>query len=122
MELALQTVRIICSWQCRSSPLFSLPDDSLTSALENNFIPAIVMSISAFPQNPIISVHGLRSLVWLLEAGGLQVAKLLLDEGLLPLCHDLLQSQPAVDVIRAVCCSVSQLCRTACTATRSPQS
>lgn len=117
MELALQTVRIICSWQCHSSSFNSLPDDSLTSALENNFIPAIVMSISAFPKNPIIAVHGLRSLVWLLEAGGLQVAKLLLDEGLFPLCRDLLQAQQSVDVVRAVCCAISQLCRTACTTT-----
>ncbi|KAK8828681.1 hypothetical protein WA577_000163 [Blastocystis sp. JDR] len=104
VELALQTVRIICSWQY----------DSLTAALENNFIPTIVMSISAFPQNPIIAAHGLRALLWMLEAGGSQVAKLLLDEGLLPLCRDLLHTQHAVEVIRAVCCVVSQLCRVSC--------
>ncbi|KAK8824156.1 hypothetical protein AV274_5713 [Blastocystis sp. ATCC 50177/Nand II] len=104
VEFALQTVRIICSWQY----------DSLTAALENNFIPTIVMSISAFPQNPIIAAHGLRALLWMLEAGGSQVAKLLLDEGLLPLCRDLLHTQHAVEVVRAVCCVVSQLCRVSC--------
>lgn len=120
VELALQTVRIICSWQCRSLHSPSRPDDSLTAALENNFIPTIVMSISAFPQNPIIAAHGLRALLWMLEAGGSQVAKLLLDEGLLPLCRDLLHTQHAVEVVRAVCCVVSQLCRVSCGPIPSP--
>lgn len=120
VELALQTVRIICSWQCRSLHSLSRPDDSLTAALENNFIPTIVMSISAFPQNPIIAAHGLRALLWMLEAGGSQVAKLLLDEGLLPLCRDLLHTQHAVEVVRAVCCVVSQLCRVSCGPIPSP--
>lgn len=120
VELALQTVRIICSWQCLSLHSLSRPDDSLTAALENNFIPTIVMSISAFPQNPIIAAHGLRALLWMLEAGGSQVAKLLLDEGLLPLCRDLLHTQHAVEVVRAVCCVVSQLCRVSCGPIPSP--
>ena len=89
-------------------------DESLNTVLENNFIPAIIMSISAFPRNPTIACHGLKSLQWILEAGGQQVARMLLDEEVMELCRNLLKEQEATEVVRGVCCVVGRVCKQGC--------
>ena len=84
-------------------------DEVLNTVLENNFIPAIIMSVSAFPRNPVIACHGLKSLQWILEAGGQQVVKALLDEEVLELCCNLLREQEAIEVVRGRFGRVSQI-------------
>ena len=89
-------------------------DEVLNTVLENNFIPAIIMSVSAFPRNPVIACHGLKSLQWILAAGGQQVVKALLDEEVLELCCNLLREQEAIEVVRGVCCVVGRICKLGC--------
>ena len=69
------------------------------------------MALNAFPRETQLCSNGCRALEWILDAGGNAVSKSMVDEGVLPICTELLRCQKDVDCVRSVCGVVSKICR-----------
>ena len=86
-------------------------DKSLNSVLDNNTIAAVIMAVSAYPENVTICCHGIRAIEWILEAGGTQVVRMILDEDVLKLCTDLVAIHNDSELLRFICGVAGKICR-----------
>ena len=60
------------------------------------------MCLMSHPQNVVICTHGSRALEWIIKAGGARVSKLLIDEGVVDLCIDILENHDDIDLVNSV--------------------
>lgn len=69
------------------------------------------MAVSAYPENVTICCHGIRAIEWILEAGGTQVVRTILDEDVLKLCTDLVAIHNDGELLRFICGVAGKICR-----------
>lgn len=82
--------------------------------MESNYIATIVMALSSYPTNPRLCSHGCRALEWLLKSGEQKTAKVMLDEGVIGICGDLLQNTNDLECIQYVCSLIGKIGKYTC--------
>lgn len=101
VEEALLCIRSICSSE----------RESLPEVYSRNVIGCVLMSILSHPSKDEICAHGIRSMEWIAASGGVEAAKVLVDEGVFDVAADVIQQHTDADIIRYLCSLLTKVIR-----------